>query len=207
MTLFKDRSAADIPYMRTTMPFLYRLPSAAVVAVALLGVAAPASTQSLADVARTEGQRRKEQPKVGKVYTNDNLRQDFTASAPSPDPAALAATTPSDAAPPEPPTPAPPAANEPKKDEAYWKGRMTSAREQLERAQAFLSALESQINGLTADFVNRDDPAQRSAIESNRKKAVAEHERVLREVEAHKKAIAAVEDDARKAGVPPGWLR
>jgi len=67
--------------------------------------------------------------------------------------------------------------------------------------------LQSQINGLTVDFINRDDPAQRAQIEQQRAKAVAELERTEREVEGHRKAIAAIEDEARKAGVPAGWLR
>lgn len=210
MTLFDRSGEADILCMRTIMPSRNHLSSVALVAAVLLGVASPASTQSLADVARKEGERRREQPKTGKVYTNDNLRRDFTGSGSTTDAAVPASSSPTPT-----PTPTPPAeaaadpgtANQPKKDEAYWKGRMASAKEQLDRAQSFATALESQINGLSADFINRDDPAQRSVIESNRKKAVAEHERVRREIESHKKAIAAVEDDARKAGVPPGWLR
>lgn len=204
MTLFDRPDGADILCMRTTMPFWNRFSSAVLVTTVLLGVASPASTQSLADVARKEGERRKEQPKTGKVYTNDNLRRDFTANAATTDAAVPATSSPT---PPAADAPEPATANEPKKDEAYWKGRLASAKEQLERAQSFATALESQINGLSADFINRDDPAQRSVIESNRKKAVAEHERVLREVATHKKAITAIEDDARKAGVPAGWLR
>jgi hypothetical protein len=206
VTLFPRRDRADISFMRTILPFPSQLPSIAALVAMVLASAAPALSQSLADVARKEGQRRQEQPKAGKVYTNDNLRRDFTASATPVDPGTAAAPGPTD-------TPPPAAASEsdtaggPKKDEAYWKGRMASAREQLERAQSFALALESQINGLTVDFINRDDPAQRSLVEANRKKAVAEHERVLREIEGHKKAIAAVEDEARKAGVPAGWLR
>jgi DNA-binding transcriptional regulator YbjK len=84
---------------------------------------------------------------------------------------------------------------------------MAAARDGLERASSFATALQSQINGLTTDFINRDDPAQRAAIEQRRTKAVAELERVQRAVESATKGIAAVEDEARKAGVPAGWLR
>jgi hypothetical protein len=57
------------------------------------------------------------------------------------------------------------------------------------------------------DFINRDDPVQRAQIDQQRVKAVAELERTQREVENNKKAIGAIEEDARKAGVPAGWLR
>lgn len=201
MTLFESRRSADRAYMRTRSSSKHLLTVAAVATMLALPVAA--APQSLADVARKEEQRRKEQPKSGKIYTNATLRSDFTARTPPPEPAPAPEATASDPAAAEPPPPA----SESKKDEAYWRGRVASAREQLERAESFRAALESQINGLTVDFVNRDDPAQRALVESNRTKAVAEHERVRRDIDAHKKAIAAIEDEARKAGVPPGWLR
>jgi hypothetical protein len=180
--------------------------------------AAPATSfaQSLADVARTATTARKEQPKAGKVYTNDNLRTDITASAPvTPAPAVDGAMPAADSA--VPPTPADGSAapagpvgdarGQRSTDEAMWRGRITAAREALDRSTAFASALQSQINGLTIDFINRDDPEQRSQIEQQRAKAVAELERTQREVEGQRKAIAAIEDEARKAGVPAGWLR
>ncbi len=94
-----------------------------------------------------------------------------------------------------------------RRDQAYWKSRMAGAREQLERSRTFAEALQTRINALTADFVNRDDPAQQAQIGQNRVKAVAELDRVQREIAGHTKSIAGIEDEARKAGVPPGWLR
>ncbi len=179
-------------------------------AIVLLG-ALPAATsaQSLADVARTEQARRKEQPKPAKVYTNDSVKTDIT---PSATPVEGAAQTPAatpevapDAAPASADAAAP--AGGERKDQAYWKGRMTAAREQLERSRTFADALQTRINALNADFVNRDDPAQQRVIGQNRTKAVAELDRVQREVAAQTKAITAIEDEARKAGVPAGWLR
>ncbi len=84
---------------------------------------------------------------------------------------------------------------------------MGDARTALDRSQMYLEALQSRINALWADFTARDDPAQRAQIEGERKKALAEYERVKTEIETEKKAIADLEDEAHKAGVPPGWLR
>ena len=185
----------------------------------LFALPAPSLAQSLADVARTASATRKDQPKGGKVYTNDNLRTDITPSTPvapsaTPDaapaadgsmaPTADAGTTPADAAS---GGPVSDARDQRSKDEAAWRQRMASAREAVERSASFATALQSQINALTIDFINRDDPAQRAQIEQQRVKAVAELERTQREIEANKKAIAAIEDEARKAGVPAGWLR
>ncbi len=71
----------------------------------------------------------------------------------------------------------------------------------------YADALQSKINALWTDFTARDDPAQRAQLELERKRAIAEQERVKGEIEAQKKAIADLEEEARRAGIPPGWLR
>jgi ATP-dependent exoDNAse (exonuclease V) alpha subunit len=77
----------------------------------------------------------------------------------------------------------------------------------LSRAQVFGEALQSRINALTTDFVNRDDPSQRNAIAAERQKALAELDRVKQEIVDHQKAISTIQDEARRAGVPAGWVR
>ncbi|OFW04005.1 MAG: hypothetical protein A3H96_16320 [Acidobacteria bacterium RIFCSPLOWO2_02_FULL_67_36] len=93
------------------------------------------------------------------------------------------------------------------KDEAWWRARMTQAREELRRNQAFADALQSRINSLAADFASRDDPFQRAKIDDDRRKAIGELDRVTKEIEQTTKKIADIEEEARVAGVPPGWLR
>ena len=94
-----------------------------------------------------------------------------------------------------------------KDDEAAWKSRMNQAREAVRQNEVFAEALQTRINALTTDFVNRDDPFQRSKIGEDRQKALDELDRVKNEIERGKKAILEIEDDARKANVPPGWIR
>jgi hypothetical protein len=187
----------------------------------LLGlVPVAADAQSLAALARREESRRKDQPKPSKVYTNQDLTRDHTPPAPAPAPAAAAPAygAHADGAAPA-PAPAAAAAEAPSigtdasaiatpaRDQKYWQARIAAARADLERSRTFADALESRIAALTTDFVNRDDPAQRAVIEQNRLKAVAELERVQREIAAHTRTISGIEDEARKAGVPAGWLR
>ena len=93
------------------------------------------------------------------------------------------------------------------KDEAEWRKRMAEARDKLQQLQMFADALQSQVSGLWTDFVNRDDPAQRALIEQKRNTALAELDRVKKQVEDQRKAIADLEEEARRAGVPAGWLR
>jgi hypothetical protein len=173
--------------------------------VVLAAWASPAAGQSLAAVARKEEARRKEIKQSSRVITNKDLRQ--VAAVPPPV-TAPAATTAAPA-----PDPAPPADKpvdegaEREKDEQAWRRKMADARVALERSQMYADALQSKINALWADFTARDDPAQRAQIELERKRAIAEQERVKGEIETQKKAIADLEEEARRAGVPPGWIR
>ena len=179
--------------------------------------AAAVSAQSLADVARQEEARRKTIRTSGKVYTNDTLRPEPASTgpvseAPPPVPSVPTAepSTPSAGAPvEETPTPADPAAapSEAPRTEADWRKRITDERDALSRAQIFADALQSRINVLSADFVNRDDPAQRDVVFAERQKALTELDRVKLEIEQHQEAITAIQEEARRAGVPAGWVR
>ena len=181
-----------------------------------------ASAQSLADVARKESERRQAVTGAGKTYTNKDLKP--VREVPAPADAATAAavdkagaaslatlTASQDEKTADPKDDAKGAkgANEKAevKDQAYWSKRMAGLREQLDRDQILLDAVQSRINALTTDFVNRDDPAQRSQIASDRQKALTELGRLKKAVEQDKRAIPEFEEDARTSGVPAGWLR
>jgi hypothetical protein len=159
-----------------------------------------AQTPTLAELAQKEQERRKGlKASAAKVYSDKDL--------PKPAAPAVASTVPSG------PTPVPaeqkPAEAKPdeQKDEAWWRARIGQAREAQRRAEAFAEALQSRINALSTDMVNRDDPDQRAKLGDDRQKALAELQRVTNEIEQSKKEIADIEEEARRANVPPGWLR
>ncbi|HKC56615.1 MAG TPA: hypothetical protein VKC35_10845 [Vicinamibacterales bacterium] len=185
----------------------------AIAAVGLVMFASLASAQALGDVAKKEESRRKDVKAPAKVYTNEDLRSESGGPAPVPAPAAQAGATGTQPVPSSPSGVQPPkegdkpATDEPKKDEAYWKARIGKLRDDLGRAQTFADALQSRINALTTDFTARSDPAQRAVIGTDRQKALAELDRVKKEIEANTKAIAGIQDEARKANVPAGWVR
>lgn len=168
-----------------------------------LPAAAPAWAQvpTLADIAKKEEERRKALKTPGKVYTKDVLPKGAAAPVPLPAPAAPA----DQAKPAEPEKPKEEAGEV--KDEAWWRARVTQVREELRRNEMFIEALQSRINSLAADFSSRDDPYQRAKIGEDRNKAIAEMQRVAAENEALKKQLADIEEEARQAGVPPGWIR
>jgi len=173
------------------------------------------SAQSLADLARQEAERRKDSAaETPRVITNKDLpggAKNTGASTPA--------------------SPAKPSADgsvskdakddgktadasgtkgkdaEPTKDQKYWAGRQKDLTDQLARDQIYSDALQSRINALTTDFVNRDDPAQRAVIAGDRQRSIDEMERLKAAIAADKKAIADFQEEARRAGIPPGWLR
>lgn len=182
-----------------------------VVLLLILAAASTARAQSLADVARKEEERRKTLPDAGKVYTNKDLGSSSSAT-PPPDASSKADRT----------ADADKAAKdakdakdadkeakdkEPAKDQAYWAGRLKTLQDQLLRDQNYADAMQTRINSLTADFTNRDDPAQRAVLERDRQKSLAELARLTTSIQDTKKAIADLHEEARRAGVPPGWLR
>ena len=188
--------------MRTRFPFV-----AAAIAV-LTCCAALTSAQSLGAIAKQEEARRKTVKKPGKVYTNESLRPEpSSTSEPSAASTDSTQTAPSAPAATQPKEGDKPAADDQKKDEAYWKDRLTQARTALDRAKTFADALQSRINALNADFTARSDPAQRAVIERDRQKALAELDRVNQEIKDDTKAITDIQEEARKAGVPASWYR
>jgi hypothetical protein len=183
------------------MRFLSALSLAAV-------ITATAAAQSLGDLAKQEEARRKAVKAPGKVLTNDTIRSIPVPSAGTPPASASTSSKESDAAADKKSKSDAPKANaDSKATEATWRARMQGARDSLQRSQAFAEALQSRINGLSADFTARDDPAQRAAVGNERQKALAELARVKDDIVKQTKAIADIQEDARKAGVPAGWVR
>jgi hypothetical protein len=167
-------------------------------------VAATASAQSLGELAKKEEARRKAIKKPGKVLTGDSIRAVSPPSpGPPPAPAPAGAAAAAGAAATEKPKPE----VDRKAQEQAWRQRIQAARDALQRSQTFAEALQSRINGLTADFTARDDPAQRAVVANDRQKALAELDRVKNDIVQQTKAIADIQEEARRAGVPPGWLR
>ena len=188
--------------MRVTTVFC-----AVAVVLCVGGAAPPLGAQSLGDVSKQEEERRKDVKQPAKVYTNKDLAappQTFAtppADATKTAPGAAAAT--------------PPAAADDKskdapkdvKDQKYWSARKKELDAKLERDKVLADAMQSRINALTADFAARSDPAQRAGIERDRQRAVAELTGLQKAIKDGQKALADFDEEARKANVPPGWLR
>ena len=159
---------------------------------------AVAQAPALGDVAKHSAERRKSSGAPTKAYTNKDMPASAIRDASTPGAAPSAAG---------PTTSPPPAKTQDERDESWWRARMAALREGLRRNEAFQEALQSRLNALAADMMGRDDPYQRAKLGEDRGRAAGEMARVTSEIAAGKKAIEDFEEEARKAGVPPGWLR
>ena len=170
------------------------------------------AAQPLAEIARQEKLRREALAAKAaadnvspKVYTNADLRGGrrlTTSAAETLRPEASPAGT--DATPPD--QDAPETAGAPM-DEEGWRNRINAVRQARDRAQLMVAALQNRADGLLAEFTGRDDPAQRSVIEQDRIAALEELDRTNAEIQQLDQAVRDIQEEARRAGVPPGWLR
>lgn len=173
--------------------------------------AAETTAQTLADIARQEKARRAALAEASsedtepKVYTQADLRTggrltttralDTPAGPTSPDATGVADGDETGDGAEAPPT------------EEEWRRRIEAARQARTRAEMMAAALQNRVDGLMTEFTARDDPAQRALIDQNRMDALDELEHTNAEIAELTQQIADIEADARRQGVPPGWLR
>jgi hypothetical protein len=178
----------------------------------LVALHAGVSAQSLADVATAEAARRKTVKSTGKVYTNESLGE-TPATSPAPSSAKAPEGRPSAATAPE-GKPADAAAKpeekkavDPAKTEKYWKDRAATIQQSLSRSKLLLEALQTQVSGMNAEFMNTDDPGQRDLLQARLQRSTGELQRVQQDIEKQTKAAVDLQEEARKAGAPAGWVR
>lgn len=177
--------------------------------VGIIAFSGVARSQSLADVARNEEARRKAIKAPAKTYTNDDLRRyPVTSTTDVAPPAGDAkAATAAGVQAENPSGPAKDATPSVDQGEEHWRKLITEARSTFARSSTYLEALQSRVTTLTSDFYAREDSAQRGAIWSQRTKVLDDMERLKKDMAEQEKAIAKIEADARRANIPPGWIR
>lgn len=91
--------------------------------------------------------------------------------------------------------------------ESWWRARMAAARAQVSQARERLDQVDGRLAALTRDVVAMDDPVQRERLQQDRQRALLEREDATTAVAQAEAGVALVEEAARRAGVPPGWIR
>ena len=152
------------------------------------------------------------EPSPGRVFTNEDLpAQPSPPAIASPGPAGTGrgtvTTLPKSAE-----VPAPPASSgssDAAQREAAWRGRASALRDAITAAEKSIPEIEDRIAGLRNDRnpTNLMDPNREQNRQAEIAKAQAELESMRAGLERSRQALADLEEEARRKGIPPGWLR
>jgi hypothetical protein len=90
-----------------------------------------------------------------------------------------------------------------------WETRAREARENVAEAKALVAGLEQKIEALRTDrgAANALDPFRLQTLQAEIQKATAELDAARERVRTMQAALDAVVEDARRQGVPAGWVR
>jgi hypothetical protein len=97
---------------------------------------------------------------------------------------------------------------DPTQTEEYWRARKQEVNSRVSEAQTRVEQLQSEINSLTqAFYAEGDGVAQRPLIETERIERIKELEAAKEALQNARAESEGLEDEARRAGALPGWLR
>ena len=160
---------------------------------------ASAQGQDLAALAKKEKERRAKIAKPAPVYSDGK------------DGATPSGSVTVIQAPPSPAgeTPAPPSSDN---QRSVWKSRADQARAAIANEEAALKALDTQIATLRSgtaplSAAEAQDPMRQQKVAARIKDLVAKRETQTEVLANAKKSLDALEQEARRSGIPPGWLR
>jgi len=92
--------------------------------------------------------------------------------------------------------------------EEYWRQRKQQVDQQLNDAQTKVEQLQSEINQLsTAFYAEGDGVGQRPVIKQEWDERLKALDDAKRDLQSAQQQSEGLEDEARKAGALPGWLR
>lgn len=192
---------------------LARFGALLVLGIFVASVSGVGRAQDLAEAARKEKARRaalKANTKViTRVITEDDLKD--PKASPSPSPGAPSAS-PAEEAAATPPAPASAPAVDPEAARAEWKERVVAARQAVASAEAQVKSREDEIARVRADVgpLSASDAMDPLRLQKKDQKIAELQSRLTSEKQAlsdARKALDRLEEAARRAGVPPGWLR
>jgi chromosome segregation ATPase len=174
-------------------------------AAAVLGGSLTALGQSLGDVARQEEQKKKnkenkenkekKEAKPVRVYTEEDLKNATGALTIVGSVGASVNTG---------------GGSEGSATEAYWRSRAEERRAAVTQAEGRIAAIEKQLEGLRLDMsptTNVSDPYRLQTLQAQIRTAQTDLATARKQLEEARQALSDFEEEARRAGALPGWLR
>jgi hypothetical protein len=176
----------------------------------LLGATGVARAQSLGDVAKREEDKKKKAGKppaaAPKVYTDEDLKKareaDSAAVTVLPENGNLqrsSSTSSGDSS----------EQSDATKNERYWRKQAAERREAVEEADKNVRDLQARLTALRNDLTptNLMDPGRLQTQDRDIRQAEGELEAARRDAATARQRVADLEDEARRAGALPGWVR
>lgn len=190
----------------------------ALVALLVAG-AALGRAQSLGDVAKREEEKKKKSgkpPATAKVYTDEDLKKAREAGTSNvnflPENENIGASSASSSSDEEERVSGEEGGGGRRnvaRNERYWRRLATQRKQAVTHAEARIRELESRIAALRNDMspTNVQDPNRLQTQGRDLQQAQEELEAARRELEQARQALVDLEDEARRAGAMPGWVR
>ena len=96
-----------------------------------------------------------------------------------------------------------------RRTETYWRDRATRARTAVEEADAKVKDLEARVAAIRNDMnpVNTQDPNRLQSRDRELREAIDALDAARLSADAARKVLSDLEEEARRAGALPGWLR
>lgn len=92
-------------------------------------------------------------------------------------------------------------------DQTAWRARASDLVTTIDRDSVIGAGLQARVVSLQNDILRRDDPAQRAQLAQELAKTLTELDRHMAAARQHAADLEKLRDEARRLGVPPGWLR
>lgn len=96
---------------------------------------------------------------------------------------------------------------DPKKEMKYWRDLKNKLEEQLAELSKKVEEDQLRLNQMVTNYISMNLPLQKNDLKNQIDTFTAEHNKNKLKLESLKNQLNGLPEKARKAGVPPGWVR
>ncbi len=94
-----------------------------------------------------------------------------------------------------------------KKDKKWWSGRRKAIYEKINKLRKKIQELNTKVNGLSNQFLLEQRPFAQARVKEELEKAKGALQQAKADLANAEKELENLYNEARKEGIPPGWIR